>query len=786
MKKTSILTLAASALLLTGCADEFGGLGGGKETVTFTTVLPTQVTRAYGDNISADKLFCFLYQDGKFVEAADPVKISGNTATVQMQLAKGVTYDVVFWAAKDGKTKLVAPTPAAEEETATTTTNAPYTYDEATGNLTVDYSKITPNDPYVDAYYSKYEYTGGTPKTITLYRPFAQVNVGTNDTELESVKKAYNGHIYSNIEFDAWTCMSLLDGEVTEKNSTPVSTTIAEIPNDTESYPVEPEKNKYTNMAYILVPQATSSTINFKCNFYTSTDETSKKVTRDVSNMPVQKNYRTNVYGALLTSTTDFKVQIAPAFITPDFNNPKPSVTAENANQINNLFADGKNPGAEIDIKLAQAIGDEVVINNQGTPTTINLNMNGNNLAKGIKISGPVILNVTNEEVATRSRAQRRITMNAEGSTNSALFTANVGATINLYNGQYETNDCVVAHANGGNVNFYGGWYHSTVKNSILLGRKVAYATNGGKVTAYGGYFRTGAENSATLDVMGITPDATCKVTPYSEETSGEAAPTQNIWLVVERVWHPGVDLASLEWETVGTGTFRDPWLRPSYKFIVDEYAAEYPQYNYDYANFGDLTVTIKRCKTYPTLYKIENPFITASQVWLNEPERMVLVSPIEENGAIIFDLNNTSCVPVVPNVYSGANYLYEEWDHLNLYNLEGAAYYNHQNCVTNATPKGHVLANSLENISKFSEYAFGDNIIASYQSGVTRYDKGTRTLLFRNPVFDITGPNETYTAWRYSFPLCHNADDWQAKCQGYLIFPENFVLLDVYGNPVK
>lgn len=787
MKKTSILTLAASALLLTGCADEFGGLGGGKETVTFTTVLPTQVTRAYGDNISADKLFCFLYQDGKFVEAADPVKISGNTATVQMQLAKGVTYDVVFWAAKDGKTKILAE-PAAETGTTpaegetTTTQKIPYTYVESTGVLTVDYNKITPNDPYVDAYYSKYTYAaGGTaPEAITLYRPFAQVNVGANDTQHISIQKAYNGNIYSNIEFDAWTGMNLLKGEVTDKDPITVTTDIAKIPGDSESYPVEPEKNKYTNMAYILVPQATSSTINFKCNFYTSEEATSKKVTRDVSNMPVQKNYRTNVYGALLTSTTDFKVEIAPAFYTPDFNNPKPSISAENAEKINNLFADGKNPGAEIDIKVTQPITQAVVIPAQKTPTTVNLNLNGNALTEGITVGDKVILNVTNEAAtATRARGQHRLAegMDGQGYCNNVLFTANNGATINIYGGEYKTNFTGVALANGGTINIYGGRFHSR-EQTTEWGNKIANATNGGIVKAFGGYFRTRDMDNATLADMGITADSSCKITPHSE-SDGVIG---NIWLLVEHVWHPGVDLATLHWASVGQGTMRDAWLRPSCYNQADIETLE---------AFEDLTVTIKRCVEYPTLYKIENPYIPGKNDWVELIKGSVC---LYSDGEIIFDLQNPSCVPFAPGVCSGARYFNNYMDKMNNYNLEGAAYYNHMNIVPAGT--GH----SLENILIFDQYVFDHDTtdeeyekhFFNFNNTFTNFDKATRTLNIRNAVVDITesynSENNTpefkyfYTAWQYD----HFQLNWKDYYQGYLIFPENFVLLDVYGNPVK
>ena len=37
----------------------------------------------------------------------------------------------------------------------------------------------------------------------------------------------------------------------------------------------------------------------------------------DLSNVPVQRNYRTNIYGNLLTSKTTFNIEIKPGFNEP-------------------------------------------------------------------------------------------------------------------------------------------------------------------------------------------------------------------------------------------------------------------------------------------------------------------------------------------------------------------------------------------------------------------------------------------------------------------------------------
>ena len=64
-------------------------------------------------------------------------------------------------------------------------------------------------------------------------------------------------------------------------------------------------------MSYVLVPKD-KETVDIAFD-YTLTNRT-------FTNVPVQRNYRTNIYGSLLTNTADFNVVIAPEFNDPDYN----------------------------------------------------------------------------------------------------------------------------------------------------------------------------------------------------------------------------------------------------------------------------------------------------------------------------------------------------------------------------------------------------------------------------------------------------------------------------------
>lgn len=768
MKKLGFLTLAATALFMTGCSDDFGRPGGdGDGTVTFAVALPGPVTRAFSEGDKANQLYCLVYSNGKFVTATDEIEIKSKTATVQLELAKGVEYDIVFWASNTTSTTVIDPV--------TETSVTAYTIDKTTGDLKIDYDKIKSNDDTADAFYATKHFRGGEPnptETISLTRPFAQINIGATDLDEDVVQKAYNNGVYANLTYQAYTTMNLVRKETDLNTKTTVTTKVASCPDsENNPYPIDPLKTKYTNMAYALVDQETTCLMEVGFGFYTSETSTTPVESRSFDNVPLQTNYRTNIYGALLTSDTDFNITVDPAFTLPSNDNP-PSI-AENTAKFKEMLADKSFEGKTTDVVLTNGLTENVTIN-ADVPTTLNLDFNNMPVTSKITAGPNVILNIKNVGInadapatpeAARRRNARRVPDLKEVS--SELFVAENGATISIYDGYYKTNGHVVARANGGTINIYGGYFWAReTRNEI---NKKVVLNNGGHINVYGGYFRSQNVDNGSLPLsdMGIYPDPACKVSKHSDAES----PYSEVWLQVEKVWHPGVNLASLEWENVGTGYFRDPWIRN----VFEEYNSDSRYPFSDYENFADLPVTIQRCKTYPTLYKLVNPYADAARVWFNNTGGCRLLDWL--NGEIIFDMHNTACVTVVPGIACGISYYYDRGDNIRPFNLEGAVYYNLRN-------RSELKDISLERIVNSDVICYGEYNEFTFGKDLTRYDKGTRTLHFRNALIDLTecGEYNMEAVW----PMGVNESNWQQKQRGHLIFPENFVLLDVYGNPVK
>lgn len=298
----STFTIAAAALLVTSCNDEMGnGLKTGDEgTVTFTAQLPSEMgTRAFADGLTAKHLQYAVYEAGQ----STPLKVFGDETTVvgeaemdnlkqtvSLKLTTGKTYDVIFWA--------------------DATTDSPYTFNPASQEVSVDYSKVNNNSDNCDAFFKKETITvsGNQSVDVKLTRPFAQVNIGTDD--FDAAKASGLEVTQTEVVAKAFATLNLATGEVSDEADR--TFTMKAIPTASDGeFPVA-GGYKYLSMDYLLVG-ADKATVDVAFNY-------GGPQNRTFTNVPVQRNYRTNIYGSLLTNTTDFNVVIEPAFATTNYN----------------------------------------------------------------------------------------------------------------------------------------------------------------------------------------------------------------------------------------------------------------------------------------------------------------------------------------------------------------------------------------------------------------------------------------------------------------------------------
>ena len=365
MKKIYYFAIAtALGLGLTACSSEEPvAAAKGDGVVTFTAQLPSEfASRAFNDGKTATTLTYAVYETG--VTPVNPIIFSEDevtfgddlTATVTLQLVNGKTYDILFW----------ADAPVAPGET------NPFTFTPATQTVAVNYAAMASNNDACDAFFAAekaLEVEGAINKTVTLTRPFAQINFGTDDLDVASVKNAFGitadnkfGTLRSKLALTAAMPdqLNLLTGEVTTVATG--ATAFEAVAPTTEEFPYEPLTYDHLSMTYVLVG-ADRDVVDLK---YTVLNGTIKYNTLNITAVPVQRNYRTNIYGSLITSKANYNVEIKPGFAEPDYDI---AVTANTPSEFTDALV---NPKVEIinvstDLDLSGATTAELTFSNDKT-----------------------------------------------------------------------------------------------------------------------------------------------------------------------------------------------------------------------------------------------------------------------------------------------------------------------------------------------------------------------------------------------------------------------------------
>lgn len=275
-------------LFATSCQNDldFDTAVGKTSTVSFSVGTPEIATRAYSDGATATKLQYAVY-NAAGEELTDLTVTNGEihgSTTVNLQLTTGNTYSVIFWAAAE---------------------DAPYRVDFGTKTMTVDYNGAVSNAENRDAFFKYHTFTvkGAQTETIELKRPFAQLNIGTADyaaSESAGYVPTQSAVVVKNV----YNTLNLATGVV--ENEVEANFALANIKKD-ETFPVN--GYEYLAMNYLLV-SADKTVVDVE---FTYTDGSNAK-TRTVGSVPVQRNYRTNIYGKLLTSDVDINVEIKPDY----------------------------------------------------------------------------------------------------------------------------------------------------------------------------------------------------------------------------------------------------------------------------------------------------------------------------------------------------------------------------------------------------------------------------------------------------------------------------------------
>ena len=292
------LLVSACMLFVTSCKkDELDESHYGGETkVTFSLGLEGEnvATKSISDGKKADKLIYAVFDENgtriSSIEAVEKTDVTFPT-TESITLAKGQTYKLAFWA-QDNDCQA-------------------YTVNTETMNVGVSYGNASNNDETRDAFFAAETFTVGYDQTIyvNMKRPFAQLNVGATP---EAWNKAVALGVVisdSKVVIDGVaTSINLLTGEVS--GSQAVEYGFATIPAQlNEDLIVSTGTYKWLSMSYILVNAQILVSMDL-----TLRPESGKAYSFELNNIPVQRNYRTNLLGNLLTNDITFNIEIVPDY----------------------------------------------------------------------------------------------------------------------------------------------------------------------------------------------------------------------------------------------------------------------------------------------------------------------------------------------------------------------------------------------------------------------------------------------------------------------------------------
>lgn len=456
---------AAGMLLATSCSnDELDVVQSGNEAqVTFSLAAEGSIaTRAISDGTGAKKLVYAVYNaNGELIKTIANADVNGQivdnsafdnglTENVTITLAKGQQYTVAFWA-QDPKC------------TAYTTTDLE--------NVEVDYAGLN-NDETRDAFFKAetFTVTGNTEINVVLKRPFAQINVGVYQTD-------WNAAVASGIEIEkskvtiekAATSINLLTGEVEGEET--VEYGFATIPTQfttPETLDVDldkdgtKEKYVYLSMSYILANDATTgyakATLEDLDFTFAPKSGNNINFSEGLNAVPVQRNWRTNIIGKILTGDVTFNITIDPIY-DGEYNNGE----AQPVN-INGVYY------ATIQDAVNNVKDGEVIKVATGTYTEVVKVTGGKNFT--LEAAGPnvVIAALDHQSNGTPSTVKVKGITFDNSVTTAGWFTGtapNIAPCVGAWGGNLTFEDCafIVAGTSGKETGVMTWW---TTENNVM------------------------------------------------------------------------------------------------------------------------------------------------------------------------------------------------------------------------------------------------------------------------------------------------------------------------------
>ncbi len=441
---------ALFALFAASCSEEVEMTSGNDGMTSFSIDIEGQVaTRAVGDASNVNQLAWRVYDaSGNCLTTLNGSQTATFPAVVNLDLVKGQTYTVAFWAQS-----------AACEA---------YSLDYE-GKVTIDYDKLTNNNENADAFFGATVFTvvpnGSTSQAITLRRALAQVNVGVTQADFEHAQALGIEIASSKVTINnVATTLNIYNGNVGDAKT--VTLANAALSAGSEKLVVNGKNYNYLSSGYFLVNDPTAGNVDTETMqvkaggearaiatsidfVFTPTEGT--PIEFGWTNVPVQRNYRTNFIGRILTGDIQTNVDLDTNW-SDDYEvySPWDGSTISEVKEVNGVYTVSN--GAEL-AWIAKSVNEKKNLFN----------------GKKVVLSDDIYLaNAKWEPIGQTGKGTFAGEFDGQGHTIYGLNTSKIGQ------GEY-----VVAGL--------FGWIESvaTIKNFTIDGAKVASSHYAGVVAAY-------------------------------------------------------------------------------------------------------------------------------------------------------------------------------------------------------------------------------------------------------------------------------------------------------------
>ena len=309
MKKCFLLMAGIILLAFTACQSDELANGGrnGEVAASFSVQLPgngnNAVTRAAtaGDGTSVNRCIMEIYlNDELYSRQIGTIQPDGLTAGFDVRLVTSQTYKFVFWADH-----------VESVEGEAIKTDLHYnTADLRNISMKGDYNGSSKDDTR-DAFFASLEklVTNAFSESVELTRPFGQLNIKTEDlASIPNNQKDAFVPVTAGLSFkNLYTGFNAATGNLLGESTAVAYKAASDVV----------DANGNLTVDYLFAPNTAGGQhlVNMTLAVYNAAG--GQITTKDLNNIPVQRNYKTNVTGNLLTVDSKVNVTVAPAFSSP-------------------------------------------------------------------------------------------------------------------------------------------------------------------------------------------------------------------------------------------------------------------------------------------------------------------------------------------------------------------------------------------------------------------------------------------------------------------------------------